>query len=96
MGGIVTRAYLAAHRPRQLGTNPKSLPNRLPAPDFELGVIEGENGGTVSVERTKLPGRADFIALSASHTFIVRSEEAMAQALHFLRHGAFAPLAQAE
>ena len=59
-------------------------------------MIEGENDGTVSVERTKLPGMADFITLSASHTFIMRSEEAVAQTLHSLRHGAFAPLAQAE
>jgi triacylglycerol esterase/lipase EstA (alpha/beta hydrolase family) len=137
LGGIVTRAFLAEHRPaslgrvvmlappnqgseyidefgegfgwvlgptgKQLGTAPDSLPNRLPPPDFEVGVIagttshnpisglviDGENDGTVSVESTQLPGMADFIKLATTHTVIMRSDDAITQTLHFLRHGRF-------
>ncbi len=88
----------------QLGTEEQSLPNRLPPPNFELGVIAGtrsinplgslfvpgENDGTVSVQSTKLPGMTDFIAISASHTFIMRSKVAGFQVLEFLKHGRFA------
>jgi pimeloyl-ACP methyl ester carboxylesterase len=139
LGGIVARAWLAAHRPANLGrvvmlappnhgsplgdivassgllrflaggtaallgTNPESLPNRLPAADFELGVIagtaslnplgalflRGESDGTVTVSSTRLDGMTDFVTVDSSHTFIMRSDEAMAETVHFLRSGAF-------
>ena len=68
----------------QLGTGPDSLPNRLPAPNFELGIIAGtrsvnplsgfflpgESDGTVSVESTRLPGMSDFITVPTSRTSI--------------------------
>lgn len=87
----------------QLGTDQQSLPNRLPAPNFELGVIAGtssinplgsivvpgESDGTVSVESTRLPGMTDFIAIPASHTFIMRSKAAGSQVLEFLKQGRF-------
>ena len=87
----------------QLGTGEGSLPNRLPPPDYEVGVIagsrsvnpagslviEGENDGTVAVEHTKLPGMADFLVVPHSHTFIMRSETVAEQAVHFLRRGRF-------
>jgi len=89
----------------QLGTSPASLPNRLPPADFELGVVAGTRSrnplgswlirdaddGVVSVASTRLDGMADFIALPVSHTAIVRSERAAAQAAHFLRYGRFDP-----
>jgi pimeloyl-ACP methyl ester carboxylesterase len=88
----------------QLGTGPASLPNRLPAPDFELGVVAGtrslnplgswllpeEDDGTVSVASTRCAGMTDFVALPVSHTFIVRSGEVARQVAHFLRYGRFA------
>lgn len=87
----------------QLGTGPQSLPNRLPAPDFEVGVIagtssinpfgslvvSGESDGTVSVESTRLDGLSDFITIPASHTFIMHSDDAGLQVIEFLRHGRF-------
>ena len=87
----------------QLGTGPESLPNRLPPPEFELGVIagtgglrwigdtviEGENDGTVSVASTRIEGMRDFIELDVSHTFIMRNPEVAAQVIHFLRSGCF-------
>jgi len=139
LGGILTRAYLAAHplsnlgrvvmlappnrgseyadafadsklfqaafgpTSTQLGTGPDSLPNRLPPPDFEFGVIAGtksvnpvsglvipgESDGTVSVESTQLPGMSDFIAVPVSHTFIMQSDAVAAQVVEFLRRGRF-------
>jgi pimeloyl-ACP methyl ester carboxylesterase len=88
---------------QQLGTGPGSLPNRLPAPTFELGIIAGtrsvnpisglllpgESDGTVSVESTRLPGMADFITVPASHTFIMKSDATASHVVEFLRHGHF-------
>ncbi len=88
---------------RQLGTDEDSLPNRLGPAEFEFGVIAGtasinplgwllipgEDDGTVSVESTKLPGMADFLALPASHTFIMNLPEAAAATMRFLATGSF-------
>ena len=87
----------------QLGTSPTSLPNRLPPADFELGVVAGTRSwnplgswlirdaddGIVSVASTRLEGMADFIVLPVSHTGMLRSARAAAQAAHFLRFGRF-------
>lgn len=86
-----------------LGTDPESLPNRLPAADFEVGVIAGtwtvnplgsllipaDDDGTVSVASTRLEGMADFVTLPVTHTFILRSREAARQTLAFLTLGHF-------
>ncbi len=88
---------------QQLGTGPDSLPNRLPAPNFELGIIAGtrsvnplsgffvpgESDGTVSVESTRLTGMSDFITVPTSHTFIMRSGATAGYVIEFLRHGQF-------
>jgi pimeloyl-ACP methyl ester carboxylesterase len=88
----------------QLGTDPESLPNRLPEPEFELGVIAGtrnsnpisghvipgSSDGTVSIESTKLEGMTDFISVDESHTFIMRSPLVAEQTIEFLRNGRFA------
>jgi hypothetical protein len=87
----------------QLGTGPESLPNRLPEPSFEFGVIAGtwsvnpisafvvagDSDGTVSVESTRLPGMSDFITVPATHTFIIRSDATAGYVVEFLRHGYF-------
>jgi pimeloyl-ACP methyl ester carboxylesterase len=88
---------------QQLGTGPDSLPNRLPPPDFDLGVIagvgginwlgdivlDGENDGTVSVASTRISGMRDFLVVDVSHTFIMRDDAVVRQTLAFLRGGAF-------
>ena len=88
---------------RQLGTDPESLPNRLPPPAVELGVIAGtgtvnpigsiivpdEDDGMVSLASTKLEGMTDFLVVPVSHAFIMRSDEVGVQVLHFLREGRF-------
>ena len=87
----------------RLGTDPESLPNQLPTPDFELGVIAGtkvrhplgavlvpgQSDGTVSIESARIDGMADFATVHATHTFIMRSRAAARLVSGFLRTGAF-------
>lgn len=87
----------------QLGTGPDSIPNRLGPVPFPLGVIAGTESvnpilsatlpavddGKVTVERARVEGMADFIAIPATHSFIMRNSEAIRQTLAFLRRGQF-------
>jgi triacylglycerol lipase len=90
---------------QQLGTGPDGIAARLGPVNFSLGVIAGnqqtvvdavlashipgEHDGKVAVERARVDGMRDFIVLPANHTFIVTDPDAIAQALHFLRHEQF-------
>lgn len=53
--------------------------------------FDGTSDGTVALDETRLPGLADHCVVHCSHTGLVFSAEAAAQAAHFLRHGRFAP-----
>lgn len=89
---------------QQLGTADRFLRDLGPV-DFELGVIAGRKSvtplsgriipgphdGKVAVERTKVPGMRDFLAVPYSHTFIMRRREVIGQIAYFLRHGRFLP-----
>ena len=55
--------------------------------------FEGDSDGTVGLDETRLPGLADHCIVHSSHTGLVFSRAAAAQAAHFLREGRFiAPL----
>ncbi|NNK56978.1 MAG: alpha/beta hydrolase [Desulfofustis sp.] len=87
----------------QLGTEPSSLPNRLGAADFEVGIIAGTRSinlilsqllpnpddGKVSVESTKLVGMSDHVTVPVSHPFLMNDDKVIRQTIHFLRYGQF-------
>jgi len=88
---------------QQLGTSEKDIPKILGEANFELGIITGNrsidpflsllipgsNDGKVSLESARLEGMADFLVLPVAHPLIMRSSEAIAQSIYFLRHGRF-------
>ncbi|UCD39293.1 MAG: alpha/beta hydrolase [Fidelibacterota bacterium] len=94
----------------QMGTGLDSLPLKLGAVDFQVGVIAGTrainpilasmipqpNDGVIPVERTKVEGMDDFITAPSSHTFIMMNKDVIAQVVHFLQHGNFQKEASAD
>lgn len=71
---------------REVGVIAGRLPLGLGA---WLGRFDGEHDGTVAVAETELPGIADHCMVTASHTGLLFSAEAAAQAAAFLRRGHF-------
>jgi triacylglycerol lipase len=89
----------------QLGTGDQSLPLALPAVDYPVGVIAGNQSlnvyfsmllpgsddGKVSVRSTVVKGMMDHITLSVTHTFMMNNPRVITETLMFLRTGAFDP-----
>ena len=76
----------------------------LPAVDYPVGIIAGNRSldpiasnfmlpgaddGRVTVARTKLDGMADHVVIPASHAFMMKNKEAIAQTIAFLQTGRF-------
>ena len=88
----------------QMRTDADALPARLGPANFDVGIIAGTmnrnpvfgpvisrmpSDGIVPVERTKLIGMSDFLALPYTHTFIMDKTVVQDQVVHFLQHGRF-------
>ena len=87
----------------RLGTDAAGIASQLPPIRFSVGVIAGDRSlnplgswlipgpddGKVGVGRTKLDGAADFIVLSATHTFIMNRADVAEEVTYFLRQGRF-------
>ena len=87
----------------QLGTQDKDIPKSLGPVNFELGVIAGTQSinlllstflpnpddGKVSVESTKVDGMSGFVALPATHPFLMKNDQVIDEVINFLEHGEF-------
>lgn len=73
----------------QMTSKEDSMPNTLPDPDYEVGVIAGLYDGKVTIEEAKLSGMTDFLIVPTTHTFIMNAEEVMSASELFLREGKF-------
>ncbi|MEN9353756.1 MAG: hypothetical protein RL318_1081 [Fibrobacterota bacterium] len=88
---------------QQLGTDPRSLPEKLGPVSFELGVIagdrsinpinslmiEGPDDGKVSVNRTRVAGQKEHLVVHVPHPFLASRRESISHTLQFLRTGSF-------
>lgn len=88
---------------QQLVTGKDSLIDKLPAPDFEFGVLAGgksaargynpllpgDNDSTVTVASTRLPGASDFILLPVIHSFLMTEKKAVGATRNYLKSGQF-------
>lgn len=88
---------------QQIGTGEHSVPRRLPAPPFEVGIIAGrrstnplfarvlgaESDGKVTVESARVDGMRDLVVVDRTHTFIMWAPDVLAQTFTFLRNGSF-------
>lgn len=66
------------------------------APFFIPKSKVGPHDGIVPVERTKIPGMADHLALPVNHTFMMFDPRVMRETLHFLKFGNFSGESAAE
>ena len=87
----------------QLGSGKMSVPNKLGAAHFDLGIIAGTRSinpilsqmlpgtddGKVTVERTHLEGMRDHLEMPVTHVFMMKDQKVIAQVIHYLQHGRF-------
>lgn len=87
----------------QLGTGNLSVPNRLGAANFDVGIIAGTRSvnlilsalipdvddGKVSIESTRLEGMNDHIEMAVTHPFMMKNKRVITQVIAYLRDGQF-------
>jgi hypothetical protein len=99
------RIYRLALGPagQQIGTGEHSVPLRLPAPPFEVGIIAGrravnplfarvlgdESDGKVTVASAQVDGMRELVVVDRSHTFIMWAPDVLAHIFSFLDTGRF-------
>ncbi|MCH6258862.1 alpha/beta fold hydrolase [Puniceicoccaceae bacterium K14] len=88
---------------QQLGTDSDSLPCKLGAVEFELGIITGDrsinwllslliqgpNDGKVSIESAKVEGMKAFAVVHATHPYIMKKDVVFRKVQRFLQQGDF-------
>jgi pimeloyl-ACP methyl ester carboxylesterase len=88
---------------QELTRAPESLPNILPAPPCEFGIITGglgnsigfnplipgDDDGTIGVDETRLPGAGDFIQIKGQHSTLLMQTSVIDNVAAFLESGKF-------
>jgi hypothetical protein len=87
----------------ELGTGEASVPRKLGAANFDLGIIagtrsvnlilscmiSGPDDGKVSVENTRLEGMHGHLEMKVTHPFMMRNSKVIEQVIHYLESGRF-------
>jgi len=88
---------------QELTRAPESLPNTLPSPPCEFGIIAGgvgnsfglnplipgDDDGTVGVDETWLPDAEDFIQIKGQHSTLLLQTSVVDNVVAFLKEGKF-------
>ena len=74
---------------QELKTDKTSTVNKLPLPDYNVGVIAGKYDHKVPPTSAKLSDNSNFIIVPSAHTFIMNSRTVKKQILYFLKQGSF-------
>lgn len=74
---------------KQLKTGQKGLPNVIPFPKYEVGIIAGKYDQKTPANYTRLKNMKDFLLVPRVHTYIMEADEVMMAVIKFLREGKF-------
>lgn len=102
-GDMQAFAWINGPAGLELGTGPDAVPEKLPRPDYPIGIIAGDtsvnpifnsilaepNDGKVTVRSTRLEGADDHIVVHATHTFMMFNPIVVVEILNFLASGTF-------
>ncbi len=97
--------YFGPAAPMLMTKRERALEDQLGTVDYSLGIIAGTKSldpilhyllprphdGKVTVERTKLTGMNDHLALPVTHFWMMNNRRVIKQVLHYLQHGKFKP-----